>query len=125
MRWLCFCLSSVIVLGLGCAREKVRNGNTPKPVPVPPPVSVKGTNSLLVTPGGQISGRVVMVSLEGRYVVATFPLGTMPVANTRLNVYRGGLKVGEIKITGPVRDVNVVADIVAGECRSGDEIKSD
>lgn len=43
----------------------------------------------------------------------------------RLNVYRNGLKVGELKVTGPQRDNNTVADIVAGECQVGDEVRED
>ena len=58
-----------------------------------------------------------------RYVVLTCPLGSVPAAERRLSLYRDGLKVGEIKITGPQRDTNTVADIVAGEGRIGDEVR--
>ena len=55
----------------------------------------------------------------------TFPLGTMPPPEKRLNVYRGGLKVAEVKVSGAPLDINVVADIVAGECQVGDEVRED
>jgi hypothetical protein len=40
-----------------------------------------------------------------------------------MNVYRRGLKVGEVKVTGPQRDDNIVADITAGEAAVGDEVR--
>jgi hypothetical protein len=49
----------------------------------------------------------------------------MPQIAQRFNVYRHGLKVGEIKISGPQRDVNIAADIVAGECQVGDDAKAE
>jgi hypothetical protein len=55
--------------------------------------------------------------------VLTFPLGAMPALERRLNVYRNGLKVAEVKITGPQLDINIDADMVAGECRIGDEVR--
>jgi len=68
---------------------------------------------------------VVSVNPTARFVVLTFPIGALPGLEKRLNVYRGGLKVGEIKITGPQRDNNTVADIVTGECQIGDEVRED
>ena len=47
----------------------------------------------------------------------------MAAVGQRLNVYRFGLKVGEIKVTGPQRDDNIVGDIVAGEARKGDDVR--
>jgi hypothetical protein len=40
-----------------------------------------------------------------------------------LNVYRDVLKVGEIKVTGPNRSFNTVADIITGECREMDKVR--
>jgi len=39
--------------------------------------------------------RVASVNTAGRFVVLTFPLGTMPALEKRMSVYRSGLKVGE------------------------------
>jgi phage tail tube protein FII len=56
----------------------------------------------------------------------TYPIGVqLPAIERKLDVYRAGLKVAEIKITGPSRDLNTVADIIAGECRPGDEARGD
>jgi len=58
-----------------------------------------------------------------RFVVLNFPVGRLPVIDQRLNVYRGGLKVGEVKVTGPQYDDNVVADLVAGDSEIGDQVR--
>jgi len=68
-------------------------------------------------------GKVVRFNSEGRFVVLNFPIGHLPGVDQRLNVYRQGLKVGEVKVTGPQRDDNTVADIVAGEAQVGDEVR--
>ena len=59
-----------------------------------------------------------------RFVVLNFPLGKMAAVEQRLNLYRRGLKVGEVKVTGPQREDNTVADLVAGEAEVGDEARS-
>ena len=51
----------------------------------------------------------------GRFVVLDFPVGKMPALDQTLFVFRQGLKVGEVKITGPERDHNTVADLISGE----------
>jgi hypothetical protein len=43
----------------------------------------------------------------------------------RLNVYRNGQKVGEVKVTGPALDTTIAGDIVAGEAQLGDEVRED
>ena len=53
----------------------------------------------------------------------TFPVGQMPALDQRLNVYRRGLKAGELKISGPQSDDSIVADIVAGEAEPGDAVR--
>jgi len=80
---------------------------------------------MTVTPGRATNGRIAAVNPAGHFVVLTFPLGTMPALEKRLNVYREGLKVGELKVTGPQLDINIDADITAGECRVGDEVRED
>jgi hypothetical protein len=81
--------------------------------------------NVVVTPGHVLTGRVASVNSAGRFVVLTFPLGAMPAMDKRLNVYRNGLKVGELKVTGPQLDINIDADIIAGECQPGDETRED
>jgi hypothetical protein len=73
-----------------------------------------------------LSGRISSVNANSRYVVISYPPGVaLPVLEQRLNVYRAGLKVAEIKITGPSRDTNTIGDIISGECQSGDEVRAD
>jgi len=40
-----------------------------------------------------------------------------------LFIYRDGLKAGEVNIIGPRREDNVVADLISGEARVGDEVR--
>jgi hypothetical protein len=66
-----------------------------------------------------------MVNANARFVILGFPPGPMPSTDTRLTVYRGGLKVGEVKVTGPQRGSNTVADILAGEIQARDEAREE
>ena len=91
------------------------------PAPPPPTTPPK----LIVTPGHLTTGRVSSVNAGGRFVILTFPLGAVPSAEKRLYVYRGGLKVGEVKVTPPPLDINIAADIIAGECQVGDEVRDE
>ncbi|HWY77055.1 MAG TPA: hypothetical protein VN281_15635 [Verrucomicrobiae bacterium] len=77
-----------------------------------------------VTPVTTPNGKVVRVNENARFAVLNFPVGTMPGIESRLNVYRHGLKVGEVKVTGPQQDDNTVADIVTGEVQVGDELRT-
>lgn len=121
MRLLLFLMVVGLLLS-GCARQKP--ARPPGTSPVPPSRAAGTNSSLIVTPGTQLTGRIATVNPVARFVVTTFPLGTMPSVNQRMNVYRNGLKVAEIKITGPQRDVNIVGDIINGECQPGDEVKT-
>jgi len=80
--------------------------------------------ALIVTPENALAGKVALVNSVARFVVLNFPLGKMAAAEQRLNLYRRGLKVGEVKVTGPAREDNIVADLVAGEAEVGDEARS-
>lgn len=82
------------------------------------------TNSVIVTPGGSLPGKIVSFNPNGRFAVLRFPLGDMPTVEQRLGVFRDGLKVGELKVSGPQRDTLTIADLVAGECRAGDEVRA-
>jgi hypothetical protein len=56
--------------------------------------------------------------------VLTFPLGQLPAIGSRMNVFRNGAIVGEVKLTEPQRDDNSVADIVLGDAKKGDEVRA-
>jgi hypothetical protein len=95
------------------------------PLPASPPNSVAPPSrpQLIVTPETQATGKVVKVNAAGRFVVLSFPLGHLPQVDQRLNVYRQGLKVGEVKISGPQKEDNIVADLVSGNAELGDEVR--
>ena len=112
----------------GCAGKKA---GAPSPAASPrvgtpaPPARAFGTNqTLIVTPENALVGKVAMVNNAARFVVLNFPLGKMAGVEQRLNLYRRGLKVGEVRVTGPQREDNTVADLVAGEAEVGDEARS-
>ena len=53
----------------------------------------------------------------------TFPIGHLPALRQELGVYRQGLKVGEIRVTGPQLDDSIVGDIQTGDAQTGDEVR--
>jgi hypothetical protein len=124
----------LIVLGLaGCASGKHKSPPPPAVVDLSPTarnLSATGASTtnasadkFTVTPDEALSGRVASVNDNLRFVVLTFPLGQLPSVDSRMNVFRNGAIVGEIKITGPQRDENSVADIVLGDAKKGDEVR--
>ena len=66
---------------------------------------------------------MVSYNASGRFVVLSFPPGQMPKLEQSLFLYRDGMKVGEVKITGPQRENNIVADLVTGEAQVGYEVR--
>jgi hypothetical protein len=76
-----------------------------------------------VTPETGLSGKVVRVVTSGRFAVLNFPIGRMPLIDQGAEVYRQGLKVGELRITGPQLDDNIVADILTGDVQPGDQVR--
>jgi hypothetical protein len=100
----------------GCAHKKpARAATTPAPR--------AGTQAEVVKtyPAGIVS----RVEPVGRFVILTFPLAQMPAVAQRLVVYRRGVKVGEVRVSGPQRNNNIVADIVTGEPQVGDEVRAE
>lgn len=101
----------------------------PSPGPVPSattPIQTEAPSAnpgVIVTPSAASGGKIALVNVNAKYVVVSFPIGEVPGADRRLGVYRNGVKVGEIKVTGPQRDFNTVADVVEGECQIGDEVR--
>ncbi len=79
--------------------------------------------SPLVTPDNSLGGKVATFNSAGRFVVLDFPGGKMPALEQPMFIYRDGLKVGEVKITGPTRDSNTVADLISGVANKGDEVR--
>jgi len=121
-------LVGVLALAAGCARKTppatpaagaAPAGKGPVWAPVP------GTNQTQVAaPESVLVGKVATVNTPGRFVVLSFPIGKMAAVDQRLNLYRHGLKVGEVKVTGPQRENNIVADLLTGEAQAGDEART-
>src|SRR5216110_2275226 len=72
-----------------------------------------------------VLGMVVSVNPALRFLVMDFPVRKLPVLEQRLNVYRNGQKVGEVKVTGPGRETTIAGDIIVGEVQVGDEVRED
>ena len=99
----------------GCASKKS------KPAPVKPVVPV--VSKPIVTPDLSLAAKVISVNTVGRFVVLDFPANQMPKLQQKFFLYRAGLKTGEVKITGPQSENNIVADLVAGEAKVGDTVR--
>ncbi len=116
MRTVIGLLGAALLLA-GCAHR----ATMPNPAP---PVRTQQPKAV-IKPDLQASGRVAMVNAEAHFVVLSFPPGPMPQTDHRLSVFRNGLKVGEVKITGPQHENDTVADILTGEIQLHDEVRED
>jgi hypothetical protein len=121
MRWFSLLIGSALVLASCKSNKPTRDVATTNSGAKP--ASPKKHSEAIVNPAEGSTGKVVLVNPNARYVVLSYPLGTMPAAGERLHVYRAGLKVAELKVTGPTRDTNTVADITTGDCQPGDVVK--
>jgi hypothetical protein len=130
-------------LATGCASHRDANPSTPaasdhskvktreakersreKPAKPLPAESLSVTNrNTVMTLASPTAGTVVAVNSSLRFVVLDYSLKTLPPLEQRLGIYRQGQKVGEVKISGPEMQGNIVADIVAGEVQTGDEAR--
>lgn len=116
---LCLALTGILAVA-GCGHPQPKASQpTPGTSPRPP---VRKDEQVIVTPETGLVGKVASVNPGGRYVILNFPIGHLPTLNQRLNVYRFGLKVGEVTVTGPQMDDNVVADLTNGEAQKGDQV---
>jgi hypothetical protein len=106
------CMAGLIA---GCKTKSSKTDTKPDEAPA--------VQAPIVTPATASRGKVSWLNKEGRFVIVTFPFGHVPKADQRLNVYRAGLKVGELKVTGPQREENTVADITTGEAQLNDEVR--
>src|SRR5258706_2431419 len=74
----------------------------------PPAGMIPGAATTIVTPNDWLAGKVVAFNAAGRFVVLNFPSARMPKTDQNMFLYRAGLKVAELKITGPQSDDNTV-----------------
>jgi hypothetical protein len=105
-------LAAAGALLAGCA------AHPPAPAPAAPP-------RVIVTPDHSRVATVVLFNPVGRFVVLDFPTPPLPANGQVFFLYHGGLKAGEVKITGPQREHTVVADLSSGEARAGDEVRDE
>ena len=128
MRVLLSVVLSCVLAVAGCAgrtNQAPPTAGAPRAGAAAAPAGAPATNRpLIVTPDNTLVGKVALVNATARLVVLNFPLGKMAAPEQRLSLYRRGLKVGEVKVTGPQREDNIVADLVAGEAEVGDEARS-
>lgn len=79
----------------------------------------------IVTPDTTLLAKVVAANEVGRFVVVGFPGNQAPKLQQSLFLYRAGLKVAEVKVTGPQSDNNIVADLVSGDAKVGDVVRAE
>ncbi|MCX6903172.1 MAG: hypothetical protein NTW03_06765 [Verrucomicrobia bacterium] len=114
-----------LIVTAGCAKTKAKTAT-----PTVPKTAASGNHkagqtgqTVLVTPTAGISGKVASLNSAGQFVVVTFAASQMPARDQKLSVYRGGLKVGEVKVGEWQQGQNLVADLVKGEAKPGDEVR--
>ena len=81
-------------------------------------------SQMIVTPDNSLAAKVAWYDSAAQCVVLSFSSGQLPKMDQTLFLYRNGLKVGEVKITGPQSDNNIVADLVTGDAQAGDEVRA-
>lgn len=118
----------VLIVGTaGCVTREDGYGTSAQP-----PAATAGESTpqkpatVIVTPATGNRGRITSVNLTSRHVVVSYSIGIpLPLIEQRLFVYRAGLKVAELKVSKERIDVNLIADITSGECRAGDEVRTE
>jgi hypothetical protein len=106
---------SVAMLAGGCLWHKSSKSKSARPA--------ESRTAAIVTPDNSLTAKVISYNSVGRFVVLNFPAGQVPKMDHTVFLYRGGLKVAEARITGPQNDNNIVADLVAGDAQTGDEVR--
>src|SRR5271154_1642088 len=97
----------------GCVHSK-------QPANAPPPPEKTNSQHTYITPDFRTVGRVEMVNTEGRFVVLSFPPGGVPPAGQHWRITHRGLKIGQVTISGPQREIDTVADITDGTANVGE-----
>ena len=107
----------------------------PRPAPAPKPQKpatatfpeptqrTAGQPKVTLVPDTGLVGKVASVNASLHFVVLNFPVGRMAAVEQTMALYRQGQKIGEVKVTGPQQDDNIIADITSGEAETGDEVR--
>lgn len=93
--------------------------NAPATAALPEPAR---TNEVRLTVDDAPHGLVLRVSTKARFATLSFPLARLPEPGQYLDVWRTNSIVGQVRVSGPGRDEVIIADLVAGDCQSGDEV---
>lgn len=109
-------LQLLIVALVGCASPTEKPAEQPK-------AAARG--EMNVRPVYPVGGRIALVNEKARFVIIDFTNSRPPELEQKLAIYRAGLKVAEVKVSGPFRNTTVAADVTAGDVRYGDEVKSE
>lgn len=104
----------------GASKESKKPAQSAKAKAPAKPVTPQDQPVVRVETAG---GRVAWVNYSLKFVVLDFTLKQVPELGSRMFLYRSGRKVGEVKITGPVRENNIAADLIAGDAEVGDETR--
>jgi hypothetical protein len=112
------CLLALSFAATGCIHTTTTGSVDPKPVAKPDQIVQQPTS-----PFGPAPAKITLLNATHNFVVVDFSGRVLPAIGTTMPVYRDGLKVGEVRITEPVRGQLATADIVAGEARVGDEVR--
>ena len=114
---------AVLLDGCGLFHHQTQPATTAPSSPYLAPATPSTPLNPIVTPDNSLTAKVASYNAAGRFVVLSFPVGHMPAMDQTLFLYRNGLKAGEVKITGPQRDNDTVADLVTGTAQVGDEVR--
>ena len=105
-------LLPVVVLANGCSlfhhQQQAKSATTAPSSPYLAPATPSTELNPIVTPDSSLTAKVASYNATGRFVVLSFPVGHLPGMDQTLFIYRNGLKVGEVKVTGPQRDNDTV-----------------
>jgi len=115
------CLLLATLGALGCVADRPSGAKQAKPGDQS--VSTKTNSAPRVVPATTLVGKVMRVNPVGKFLVLSFPLGRLPALDQTYSIYRGGLLVGKVRISGPQLDDAIVADLVFGEAEVGDEAR--
>lgn len=141
-----FSIAAIVLASLfaGCATQRNAHNVVAHPTPTKPAATTSANNNAvaiatehartepvrvnkpaIVTPNTSLAAKVVAANEVGRFVIINFPGDQIPKMSQSLFLYRAGLKVAEIKITGPQSENNIVADLVSGDAKVGDNVRSE
>lgn len=92
--------------------------NLPPPEVIEPTPPVRPVRLQEPMDGGV--GRVMSVNARLRFVLLDYSLNTLPKIGDVVELWREDQVIGELKVTGPIRNTTVLADVLSGEPQVGD-----